>query len=144
MDLAREAYEAYAGQTKWKSLVSGAPLPQWPDLSAEIQSAWRVSAGWVAGRVLRQKAAEVAVGRPAEICRAGQWHKLMAIIMRKHGMDHEVITVPDVEACIEGGINIVAEEIGEELHVRIVDEATADELEKEVVGGVVDGSVDFD
>lgn len=50
----REAYEAYCRQTGWKSLVSGAPLPQWPELSAEIQSAWSCSAAWVAGRVLRR------------------------------------------------------------------------------------------
>ena len=53
MHLDREAYEAYARHTGWKSLVSGADLPQWDQLSDEIRIAWRVSAAWVIGRTLR-------------------------------------------------------------------------------------------
>lgn len=51
MQLAREAYEAYANHTGCKSLVSGQQLPQWIDLSPEIQQAWEASAAWVAGKV---------------------------------------------------------------------------------------------
>ena len=51
MQLAKEAYEAYANHTGWKSLATGQPLPQWEALSPEIQKAWTVSAAWVAGKV---------------------------------------------------------------------------------------------
>lgn len=34
------AYETYCEQSQWKSLVSGAPLPQWPEVKPEIQDAW--------------------------------------------------------------------------------------------------------
>lgn len=54
MNLAREAYEAYANHTGWKSLATGSPLPQWADLSDAIRSAWMVSTAWVVGRVLRE------------------------------------------------------------------------------------------
>lgn len=53
MQLDKEAYEAYARHTGWKSLATGSPLPQWDDLSKEIRTAWQVSAAWVAGRVMR-------------------------------------------------------------------------------------------
>jgi hypothetical protein len=51
MQLAKEAYEAYANHTGWKSLATGQSLPQWEKLSPEIQKAWTVSAAWVAGKV---------------------------------------------------------------------------------------------
>lgn len=51
MNLAKEAYEAYANHTGWNSLATGQPLPQWDSLSAAIQQAWQVSAAWVAGKV---------------------------------------------------------------------------------------------
>lgn len=38
------AYEAYSQQSRGKSLVSGAQLPPWPQLSPEIQQAWVVAA----------------------------------------------------------------------------------------------------
>lgn len=44
VDLGRVAYEAYCGNTGWKSLVSGAALPQWDDLKPEIRAAWEVAA----------------------------------------------------------------------------------------------------
>ena len=44
VDLGRVAYEAYCGETDWKSLVSGAALPQWDDLKPEIREAWAVAA----------------------------------------------------------------------------------------------------
>lgn len=34
------AYEAYCESTGWKSLISGAQLPQWIDLNKTIQDAW--------------------------------------------------------------------------------------------------------
>lgn len=54
LSLGKEAYEAYCNATNWKSLVSGADLPPWDNLSEPIRSAWMVSAAWVAGRVLRK------------------------------------------------------------------------------------------
>lgn len=54
MSIGREAYEAYARHTRWKSLATGQDLPQWADLREEIQAAWMVSAAWVAGRVMRK------------------------------------------------------------------------------------------
>lgn len=38
------AYEAYCGTTGWKSLVSGADLPQWEALKPEIRAAWEAAA----------------------------------------------------------------------------------------------------
>lgn len=38
--LGQVAYEAYCGTTNWKSLVSGADLPQWDATKLEIQEAW--------------------------------------------------------------------------------------------------------
>jgi NTP pyrophosphatase (non-canonical NTP hydrolase) len=53
VNLGREAYESYCGQTGWKSLATGAELPQWYDLRDDIRQAWMVSAAWVVGRVMR-------------------------------------------------------------------------------------------
>jgi hypothetical protein len=53
VNLGREAYEAYCRHTGWKSLATGAELPQWTVLKDEIKQAWMVSAAWVVGRVLR-------------------------------------------------------------------------------------------
>lgn len=53
VNLGREAYEAYCRHTGWKSLATGADLPQWPVLKPEIQQAWMVSTAWVIGRVMR-------------------------------------------------------------------------------------------
>jgi hypothetical protein len=40
----RVAYEAYCATTDWKSLVSGAPLPQWSEVKPEIKNAWENAA----------------------------------------------------------------------------------------------------
>lgn len=37
------AYEAYCGTTGWRSLVSGAELPNWENLKDEIKIAWEVA-----------------------------------------------------------------------------------------------------
>lgn len=37
------AYEAYCGHTNWKSLVSGADLPQWAEVKPEIKAAWEAA-----------------------------------------------------------------------------------------------------
>lgn len=46
--LGQIAYEAYCAMSNWKSLVSGAPLPKWHDVTPEIKSAWE-AAGQTAG-----------------------------------------------------------------------------------------------
>lgn len=38
------AYEAYCETTNWKSAISGAPLPQWPEVKPEIAQAWENAA----------------------------------------------------------------------------------------------------
>jgi hypothetical protein len=50
--LGRVAYEAYCAASDHKSLVSGAQLPGWPDLTADIRQAWNDAADAVteAGR----------------------------------------------------------------------------------------------
>ena len=52
--IGQQAYEAYARHTQWKSLATGANLPQWEALSEEIRAAWNVSAAWVAGVMMRR------------------------------------------------------------------------------------------
>lgn len=42
--LGQVAYEAYAAHTNWKSLASGAALPQWDETKPEIRAAWDASA----------------------------------------------------------------------------------------------------
>lgn len=49
MNYAKEAYEAYCRHTGWKSLATGAALPQWEVLPEPIQKAWTVSAAWLFG-----------------------------------------------------------------------------------------------
>ena len=41
--LGQVAYEAYCGKG-WKSLISGAPLPQWEEVRPDIQAAWDAAA----------------------------------------------------------------------------------------------------
>ncbi len=41
--LAQRAYEAYADNTQWKSVATGATLPPWEQLSETIQAAWKAS-----------------------------------------------------------------------------------------------------
>ena len=41
--LGQIGYEAYGSGTGWKSLVSGAQLPQWPEVKPEIQLAWETA-----------------------------------------------------------------------------------------------------
>ena len=38
--LGQVAYEAYCGKTDWKSLISGAPLPQWEEVTARYTSCY--------------------------------------------------------------------------------------------------------
>lgn len=44
------AYDAYCENSGGKSLVSGADLPPWSELSKPIQTAWEAAAAAVASR----------------------------------------------------------------------------------------------
>lgn len=50
-NLGKVAYDAYFAKSEGKSLVSGAALPPWESLSAEIQAAWDAAAAAVADAV---------------------------------------------------------------------------------------------
>jgi hypothetical protein len=47
MDPGFVAYAAYFTYAEGKSLVSGAPLPQWGDLGQDVRAAWRAAADGV-------------------------------------------------------------------------------------------------
>jgi hypothetical protein len=51
MNLGQIAYEGYCKSSGGKSLVSGADLPPWENLSPEIQQAWQCAANAVADAV---------------------------------------------------------------------------------------------
>jgi hypothetical protein len=42
--LAQYLYEAYCCHTEWKSAVTGAPLPQWQNISPAVRDAWYATA----------------------------------------------------------------------------------------------------
>jgi hypothetical protein len=50
------AYESYCAATGRKSLVSGAPLPEWAALAPAIRAAWEMAAGAVVDEVARREA----------------------------------------------------------------------------------------
>lgn len=58
------------------------------------------------------------------------WHALAAVLMRKLGTEHVVITEPDLER-MKPGECIVVQELHDGLHLRIVDEVTAEKLARE-------------
>lgn len=58
--LGQTGYEAYAGQTDNRSLVTGEELPGWDRLDNEIRSAWEVAAMAVAARVRGEDAGQQA------------------------------------------------------------------------------------
>ena len=45
------AYEAYCNKAGWKSLATGAPLPQWSALPDAIRDAWEAAAEAVTGTI---------------------------------------------------------------------------------------------
>lgn len=46
--LGRTGYEAYARHAEHKSLISGEPLPLWPELPEPIRQAWDAAADAIA------------------------------------------------------------------------------------------------
>lgn len=129
MNLAKEAYEAYANHTGWKSLATGSPLPPWDSLSAEIQTAWQVSAAWVVGRVVRSRIGEERNRSSLQVLGEDDyWHKIVVILLNKHRRLHEVITAKDVHECHDRENNLVVQELPDGLHLRLVNDATADAI----------------
>ena len=43
VSLGQVAYEAYCTSTKWKSLVYGGDLPQWPEVEPNIKRSWEIA-----------------------------------------------------------------------------------------------------
>jgi hypothetical protein len=46
-DLGQVAYEAYSDAAGGRSLISGLELPEWHDLTDDLQTAWRAAASAV-------------------------------------------------------------------------------------------------
>ena len=57
----------------------------------------------------------------------GQWHKLCALAMVSMGTDHVVIDRSTVQA-MQHGLNIVVDNQPDGVHLRLVDDATAQRL----------------
>lgn len=65
-----------------------------------------------------------------------QWHKLLAIVMHKQKTKHVVLKVEDIMAV--QGLNITVQELTDGIHLRLVDDATANKLAKQHGGQVHD------
>ena len=56
----------------------------------------------------------------------GQWHKVLAFVMQKLGVDHVIVTADDLSAAMSrfpNGPAIVAHDKADGLHIRLVDMA---------------------
>lgn len=98
MNLAQEAYQAYANHTGWKSLATGQPLPQWDALPEAIQKAWQVSAAWVVGKATGQhdwKPTGDAVPIPVHVARmiGLDYSRDMVVILAYHRNSEVTTTV---------------------------------------------------
>jgi hypothetical protein len=60
-----------------------------------------------------------------------QWAKMCALLIRKLGTTHVIITEAEIIALGDTGSNIAVHEDHEGLHLRIVDRVTADKLARE-------------
>jgi hypothetical protein len=52
----------------------------------------------------------------------GQWHKILGVIMHKLNEKHVVLTPHDIEA-IGANMNVIAQELDEGLHIRLMTDA---------------------
>lgn len=66
---------------------------------------------------------------------ADQWHKIAAILMHKFKTDHEVITVEDLRGLEDGTKTIVIQELSDGLHIRFVDNETANRILRQAQAG---------
>lgn len=76
---------------------------------------------------------ELNPGHPVTISLRDQWHKVLAVLMRKTAVEHFVISGEDIDL-IGDGYCVVGHHKADGLHIYIVDAATARELAK--TGGV--------
>lgn len=53
-ELGRIAYEAYSKHSGGKSLISGVPLPFWPEVPGSVRAAWDAAALAVAAEVAEE------------------------------------------------------------------------------------------
>lgn len=61
----------------------------------------------------------------------GNWHKIVAILLVKHGINHTVITLDDLKTLDSGGAFMTVQELPDGIHLRLVDEETAHRLARE-------------
>jgi len=74
---------------------------------------------------------------PATRAAREQWHKITAILMKKMNLTHVVITLQDIEALsADGEVNIALQELTDGIHLRLVDNATAERMVREHGGDV--------
>lgn len=59
------------------------------------------------------------------------WHKIAALIMHKLDLDHVVITPDDINQLMRANSSITMQELGDGIHLRIVDRVTAEKLARE-------------
>lgn len=103
-ELGRIAYEAYCRSSGGVSLVSGAKLPEWGALSAEIRAAWDAAAQAVlSGGSAEIAPGELTVEQLQERVSAGDWrdellkawseghHRATAQLLNKPDVDHFVL-----------------------------------------------------
>lgn len=66
---------------------------------------------------------------------SGQWHKIAALLIRKLGVDHVVISEHDVAMLSSSSNkNITVKELDDGIHLRLVDDKRAAELIKKEGG----------
>lgn len=67
---------------------------------------------------------ELNPNHPTTMTMHDHWHKIAAVLMRKFGLEHVVITAADINRIPEGNF-IVLQELNDGLHLKFVDEKTA-------------------
>lgn len=62
-----------------------------------------------------------------------QWHKLLALALRKLGVDRVVLTEADLTAALRApeGLNVVCHAHRDSIEIRLVSDAIADKLARE-------------
>ena len=72
--LGQIGYEAYCSSTGWKSLISGALLPQWSEVKPEIKLAWETAGGQMVYAAHGQVAMLTdLIGKPPEGSHPDEW-----------------------------------------------------------------------
>lgn len=76
---------------------------------------------------------ELNPNHPTSRAVSDHWHKIAALLMLKFGVDHTVITEADIVK-MDRGMGITVQELRDGLHLRIVDETTAQLLARQEGG----------